>query len=63
MQEIGKPRKPIHKWFQLRSMGWPLSSQKFAFGGRAKGFVHLSGGLDFYFPPRALVAVGFAATR
>ena len=29
----------------------------------SRGFVPFSGGLDFCFPHRALVAVGFVATR
>ena len=59
MQETDKSAQIDSKMFQLRSMDWLLGSQR----RQGEGFCPLSGGLDFYFPHRALVVVGFVATR
>jgi hypothetical protein len=58
MQEIVKAPKSIQNGFSF--VAW-VRAHKSSLS--VAGATSLSGGLDFYFPHRALVAVGFVATR
>jgi hypothetical protein len=61
MQEIVKAPKSIQNGFSF--VAWVRAHKSSLSVAEATGFVSLSGGLDFYFFHRALVVVGFVATR